>query len=181
MSEIVGSAQARAALRQLLDKIESRLIGAGPSGGSGHAEAVTQSRQELQAFVDRTRAADLSDTAEVTAVRAIDQVARDMLLDLTLGEMEGQLAKIREGSRKLEELAGQLGDEADRNLAAADAIGLKPVKEAVDAMTGLIESVKRVKSGLKADKPDEVAIATEIEKLVDQFETLRAAISRAGS
>lgn len=179
MSEIVGSAQARAALRQLLDRIEARFAAAGPAGGSGHSAAVEEARRELQAFVDSSRAADLSDTAEVTAVRAVDQIARDMLLDLTLGSMEEQLAKIREGSTKLEELAGRLGAEADRNLAAADAIGLKPVKQAVDAMTGLVESVKRVKSGLKADDPDEAAIAAEIEKLVEQFETLRKAVSAA--
>lgn len=179
MSDITDPAAAKAALQQLLDSIEDRLGAAGAPGSPAYAAAVSSAQGELQAFVDSTKA-DLTKPQEVAAMRAIDQVARDLLLDLTLEAMEGQLAKIREGAERLRALGNQLGEQADRNQAAAASIGLKPVKDAVDEMTGMVESVKALKTNLKADKPDEAAIAAEIDRLVTQFESLRKAVRSAG-
>lgn len=179
MSGIIGPAAAKAALTQVLAQIDAALAAAGPAGSPSYGAAVDKAQRDLEAFFKSTQPADFADPMEVAAVRAIDELAFDTLTRLSLAEMQANVDLLRAGAAKLKTLAGGLDAQAESNVAAAGAIGLKPVKQAIDSMTGIVNSVKALKTNLKADDPDEAKIATEIDKLVSQFETLRQAVSEA--
>jgi hypothetical protein len=177
---ITGPAAAKAALTKLFGDIEKALNAAGPAGSATYGAAVDKAQQDLETFVKSTTASDLADPVEVAAVRAIDQLAMDTLIKLSLAEMQANVQALQQGAEKLKTLAGGLDAAATTNVAAAGSIGLKGVKEVVDGMTAIVNSVKKLKDDLKADKPDEKAIADEIQKLVDQFETLKDKVDKIG-
>lgn len=180
MTAIIGPAAAKAALTTLLAQIEAALNAAGPAGTAAYGAAVNKAQQDLETFFKSTAAADLTDPVEVAAVRAIDELAFNTLVTLSLSEMQANIQVIQAGAEKLKTLAGGLDAQSKTNVAAAGSIGLKGVKEAVDQMTTIVNSVKKLKDDLKADDPDEQAIAAEIEKLVGQFETLRDKVDAIG-
>ena len=180
MSDIIGPAAAKAALTQLVADIKSSLNGARPAGSPAYGEAVDKAQRDLEAFFKSTHAADRADPVEVAAVRAIDEVAFDLLVKLSLDELEGNIGILEQGAAKLATLGGALGAQAAINVKAAASIGLKPVKEAINSMTAVVESVKELKANLSAADPDEAKVAAEIDKLVAQFETLRTAARRIG-
>jgi hypothetical protein len=180
MSEIIGPAAAKAALTKLVADIKDSLTAAGPAGSPAYAQAVDKAQRDFEAFFKSTRAADLADPVEVAAVRAIDEIAFDLLVTLSLDELEGNIRKLEEGAAKLAKLGGALGAQAEINVKAAASIGLEPVKEAIDSLTEVVETVKELKANLSAADPDEAKVAAEIDKLVAQFETLRSAARRIG-
>jgi len=178
MTAIIGPAAAKAALTTLLTQIEAALNAAGPAGTPVYGAAVQKAQQDLETFFKSTSAADLADQTEVAAVRAIDELAFDMLVKLSLSAMQANVQLLQQGAAKLKTLAGGLDAQAKANVAAAGSIGLTGVKEAVNQMTAIVNQVKKLKSDLKADKPDEKAIADDIGKLVDQFETLKDKVDK---
>jgi hypothetical protein len=178
MSTIIGPAAAKAALTSLFAGIEASLGAAGPAGTPAYAAAVDKAQKDLETFFKSTSAADLADPAEVAAVRAIDELAFNTLVKLSLAEMQGNIDTLRQGAERLKTLAAGLDAQAKSNVAAAGSIGLKGVKEAIDQMTTIVNSVKKLRDGLKADNPDEKAIADEIAKLVGQFETLKDKVDK---
>ncbi len=180
MTDIIGPAAAKAALTNLMAQIKAALNAAGPAGSPAYRAAVDQAQRDLETFFKSTRAADLADPDEVAAVRAIDQLAFDLLVKLSLDELEGNIELIEDGAEKLSKLGAALGAQADSNVKAAASIGLKPVKDTIDSMTALVESVKNLKANLSAADPDEAKVAAEIDKLVAQFETLRTAARQIG-
>ena len=180
MSDIIGPAAAKAALTQLVAAIKSSLNAAGPAGSPAYGEAVDKAQRDLETFFKSTRAADLADPGEVAAVRAIDEIAFDLLVTLSLDELEGNIRKLEQGAEKLAKLGAAVGAQAAINVKAAASIGLEPVKEAIDSMTEVVETVKELKANLSAADPDEAKVAAEIDKLVAQFETLRTAAGRIG-
>lgn len=178
MTAIIGPAAAKAALTALLAQIEVALNAAGPAGSPAYVAAATKAQQDLETFYKSTSAADLTDQPEVAAVRAIDDLAYNTLVKLSLSNMQANIQILQAGAEKLKTLAGQLDAQAKTNVASAGSIGLKGVKDAVDQMTTIVNSVKKLKDDLKADKPDEKAIADEIQKLVDQFKTLKDKVDK---
>ena len=180
MSEIVGPAAAKAALQQLIAQIRTSLANAGPAGSSTYEAAVTKAQSDLEAFTNNAHAAHPEDEGEVAAVGSIKKVAFDLLVDLSLDELEGNNTLLQEGADKLAGLATALDQQTAANVHSAASIGLKPVKDTIDSMTSLVESVKNLKANLSAADPDEAKVAAEIDKLVAQFQALRAAASQIG-
>ena len=179
MSDIIGAAAAKSALTNLVSRIRSSLETAKGLGASAYAQAVDAAQRDLDTFFKSTKPADFADAAEVAAVRKIDEVAFNLLVDLSLEEMEANVQKLEQGAQKLQAISVALADQAAANSAAAAAIGLQPIKQAVDSMTGLVNSVKALKTNLKADDPDQAKVAAEIENLVAQFQRLKSAVQAA--
>ena len=175
MTAIIGPAAAKSALTALLAQIEAALNAAGPAA---YGAAVDKAQQDLETFFKSTSAADITDQTDVAAVRAIDDLAYNMLVKLSLGEMQANIQILLAGADKLKTLAGQLDAQTNTNVASAGSIGLKGVKDAVDQMTAIVDQVKALRAGLKADNPDEKAIADEIGKLADQFKTLKDKVDK---
>jgi len=178
MSEIIGPAAAKAALAQLVAQIRSSLSNAG--GGQAYKDAVDKAQSDLEVFSNDCRAADVADSDEVAAVNAITQLAFDLQVKLSLNELEDNIKVLEEGADKLAALATALDQQTAANVHSAASIGLKPVKDTIDSMTSLVETVKNLKSNLSAADPDEAKVAAEIDKLVAQFQALRAAASQIG-
>jgi len=179
MSEIVGVEAARAVLEAMLPGIRASLEAARGLPADQRRNAIGQIQARLRDFANSTRAARLSDAKEVAQIAEIDQIARDLHSRISADQIETSLTELESGAARLAALAARLGNLTSDNRAAAKSISLDPVKKAVDTMTAMVDSVKALKSGLKADDPDEARVAAEIQKLVDQFQTLRAAISSA--
>jgi hypothetical protein len=177
MTAIAGPAAANAALTTLLAQIEAALTAAGPSGTPGYSAALSKAKENLRAFIKSTTA-DFANPAEIAAVTAVDDLAFDTLEKLSLTAMQVNIQILQAGAEKLRMLAGQLDAQTKTNVASAASIGLKGVKDAVDQMTTIVNSVKKLRSDLKTDKPDEKAIADDIGKLVDQFEVLKGKVDK---
>jgi hypothetical protein len=175
MSDIIGAAAAAAELNSLVAQIQASMRAA-----PGDRATIDNAKASLRAFTTRTRPADPLNDDEMKAVDDVNDIAFDMLADLGLQQIAAGVAGLQRGADRLGALGTQLGEQAAGNQAAADSISLKPVKQAIDSMTGMVNSVKSLKANLKADDPDEARIAAEIDKLVAQFETLRTAVGQIG-
>ncbi|MBV9883326.1 MAG: hypothetical protein JO276_09985 [Sphingomonadaceae bacterium] len=177
MSDIVGPAAARSVLDALLASIEASLKAV--QGGSQEARttAMDAAQKRLSDFINSTRPQNLADQAEVDAVQQIDDVALNAFSNLTADQIEAGVAAIQQSNQQLVALTAQLNLQTASTSAAAKSIALQPVKKAVDAMTAMVNSVKALKDNLSAADPDQAKAAAEIEKLIQQFEIVRKAVS----
>jgi hypothetical protein len=177
MSDIVGPAAARTVLDALLPSIESSLTAV--QGGTPEARigAMEAAKKRLRDFFNATRPQNLADQAEVDAVQQIDGIAFQAFSHLTVQQVDLGVGAIKQGSEDLKALTAQLNLQTASTASAAKSIALQPVKKAVDAMTALVNSVKALKTNLSAADPDQAKAATEIDKLVAQFDILRKAVS----
>ena len=176
MSNIIGPSAAKAALNQLIARIKTSLAAAGPAA---YGAAVDAAQIDLEAFWKSTLPSDFADPVEVAAVRAVDEVARDLFIELSLDEMEANMVRLEQGATKLETLGGSLASATSTNVRSAASIGLQPVKDALDSMTTMVNSVKALKANLSSAKPDEAKVIAEIEKLAAQFEALKTLVTAA--
>lgn len=179
MSDIIGPAAAKTALNTLIAQISSSLAAAKTAGDAAYGAAIDAAQRDLEAFFKSTRPGDDTDNVEVAAVRAIDQIAFDLFMKLSVDQLEANADQLEEGAAKLETLGQALDAAANANVRSAASIALKPVKDAIDSMTAIVGSVKSLKANLSSADPDEAQVITEIEKLVAQFETLKAAVTTA--
>jgi hypothetical protein len=178
MSDIVGPAAARTILDALLPSIEASL-GAIPANAAPAAKiaAMEAAKKRLSDFFNSTRAQNLADPAEVDAVRKIDAIAFDAFSAITVQQVDLGVGAIQQAGQQLQALTAALNQQTASTAGAAKSVALQPVKKAVDAMTAMVNSVKALKDNLSAADPDQAKAAAEIEKLVQQFEIVRKAVS----
>lgn len=177
MSDIVGKDAAKAALETLIPRLQQALQAAQTASPQDQVRAMESAKSQLNDFFNSTRAQNLADPAEVKAVRDIDQIAFDMMTQLTVQQVTVGVAALTAGAARLRSLTGSLNQQTATVSSAAKSVSLQPVKKAVDSMTAMVNSVKALKTSLKADKPDEAAVMKKIDDLVAQFEALRTAVS----
>jgi hypothetical protein len=180
MSDIVGKDAARAALDALIPRLQASLQAARTASPLDRMKAMEAAKAQLSGFFNSTRPANLGDPAEVKAVRDIDQIAFDMLTQLTVDQVDLGVGALSDGAARLRSLTTALDRQTATVSSAAKSVSLQPVKKAVDSMTAMVQSIKDLKKGLKADKPDEAAVAKTIDDLVAKFEALRSAVSATG-
>lgn len=176
MTTIRGAAQARLALDALLASVESSIAAAGALPAQQQGPVFDAAIQRLRTFINGTEAERLTDMAEVQAVAAIDVIARDAALKLTLKQVDSSIAELRAGAEKLDRLAATLNSAAASNQRAARSIRLEPAKKAVDQMTAMVESVKSLKAGLSAADADEASVLQLIDDFATKFEALQRAV-----
>jgi len=176
VTEIVGIAAAQAALQPLLANVRDAVTAAGGLAPTARDAAVDAQKARLKAFRSSTRAADLTNVPEVAAVAAVDKIALDLELALGQQQIEQDLQLLEQGAERLRQLTSSLDAQTSRNQASAGSIGLKPVKQTLDAMSELVESVKQVRTTLDGSKPDEAAVAAQIEDFVEKFTALKQAV-----
>jgi hypothetical protein len=177
MSNIVGPAAARMVLDALLPSIESSLAAVQGAAPAVRIAATNAAQQRLSDFIDSTRPQNLADQAEVDAVQQIDDIALNAFSNLTANQIQASVAAIQQGSQQLQTLTAQLNLQTASTASAAKSVALLPVKKAVDAMTAMVNSVKALKTNLSAGDPDQAKAVAEIDKLVEQFDILRKAVS----
>jgi|GEM_PF-4402908 len=177
MSDIIGKDAAKAALDALIPQLQATLQTARTKPALDRMKAIERVKTQLSDFIKSTRPANVGDAAEAKAVRDIDQIALDLHTQLTADQVEAGVGALTAGAARLRALTGALDQQTARVSAAAKSVSLQPVKSAVDSMTGMVQSIKSLKSTLKADKPDEAAVAQKIDALVTQFEALRTSVS----
>jgi hypothetical protein len=170
MTTIVGPAAAKAALIDLISEIRQSL-GAVAGGGAAYGQAVTAAQERLRTFFKATEPADDPDVA------AIDAIAFDLFLTLGFDAIAANNARLEAGARRLAELTGQLDDVTAATHHAAASVALRPVKDAIDSMVAIVAEVKALKSNLSSAKPDEALVIAEVDKLAEQFDVLRQAVS----
>lgn len=177
MSDIVGPVAAQAALEALMPSIEASLEAAKSAAPSARIAAIEKAKTRLSDFFNSTRPQNLADPAEVAAVREIDTIAHQALTKLTVQQVDLGVSAIKQASQRLKTLTAALDQQTAATASAAKSVALQPVKKAVDTMATMVNSVKALKANLSAADPDQAKAATEIDKLVAQFETLRKAVS----
>jgi hypothetical protein len=177
MSEIVGPAAAQTVLDALLSSIELSLAAVQGAADETKTAAMDAAQKRLHDFVNSTHPRNFADQAEVDAVQQIDEIARTAFSNITVQQIDLGVAAIQQRNQQLQELTAQLNLQTASTASAAKSIALQPVKKAVDAMTALVNSVKALKTNLSAADPDQAKAATEIDKLVAQFDILRKAVS----
>lgn len=174
MSRISGPIAAKNALVDLISDIRTSLSAAASREQSDYNTAVDKAQQELRAFMKATVARDATDTAEVDAIRDIDDVAFSLFVDLALGRIEANNAVLQAGAAKLAGLAARMDEVTAETDEQTAKVSLVHIKDAVDSMTGAIASVKALKDKIAEGRPDAAAIVMEIDKLAAQYERLRA-------
>ncbi len=177
MTTILGSEAAERELDTLLSTIRSELEAVRNSGVQEQRQATSAAKQKLRDFVKSTQPQNPGDPAEAGAVDKVDQVAFDVLIQLGVQQIQQDIQRIEAGAAKLQALTPALGAQTAANVSSARSISLQPIKATIDSMTTMVELVKSLKSSLSAANPDEARIAAEIQKLVEQFEALRSAVS----
>jgi hypothetical protein len=177
MSSIIGPVAAKAVLDALMPSIEASLEAARGASAAVRIAAIEAAKTKLSDFFNSTRAQNLADPEEVEAVGQIDSIAHDALSKLTVDQVDLAVDAIEQASQKLKTLGATLDQTTATTASAAKSVALQPVKKAVDTMTAMVNSVKALKANLSGTDPDQAKAASEIDKLVAQFEALRAAVS----
>lgn len=145
------------------EELDRLLKQAASARQSGDMAQIVAAQQALSKFKQ-----DSPDYAD-----ALDAQATGAIFDLDLSQTEEAVAAIRARSVEVYRLTKLIAGVAAEAQASADALSGKFALQAIDAATSAINSFKQLRDQLSTDKPDEAAIATEINKAMNAVQNLR--------
>ncbi len=126
-------------------------------------------QKELRAFKENSP--DYAD--------ALDMQATFAIFDLDLDATEEAVANIKERAAEVYKLTKLISGIAEEAQANASALSGEVVVKAIEAATAAVSSFKKLREELASDKPDEAAIAKEIEKTITAIQGLRNKLEKS--
>lgn len=180
MSSIKGHEAAEKALRTLLETIEEDLKTARDSGEDDTVQkAVDKAARQLVVFTQSTRAQNPLDQDEVNAIKRIDELASDTRRKIRAARISELIERIEDAADELSQLSKDVEREAEENLEAARRLRLLPIKEAIEELTVVVDSLKETKTALKAADDSEKTVSMRIERLLKAFTDLKKSVKDA--
>jgi seryl-tRNA synthetase len=150
-------------IKQWADALEDLLRQAIAARASDDMARIVASQKALRRFKEESP--DFAD--------ALDMQASMAIFDLDLAETEDAVSKLKERAAEVFRLTKLISGVSDEAKANADALSGKFVVQAIDAATSAISAFKQLRSELSSAKPDEAAIAKDIDKALTSIQGLR--------
>ncbi len=166
MSKIIGFEACSAELKRLLNDVARNINAAKGKDSAEFDEVIFTESKRLVDFTNQTEAEDIIDEEEVENIRRIDEqaeAARQKIMGTAAAEiidgMHGRIAQLNQ----LEKTVKQQTAENEHN---AKRIRLIPVRNAIDAVTEMIDAFKKARDALADDKPNEANVKARIDTVL---------------
>ena len=169
MSNCIGLDDCAQELDKLLSDIRAKLE------ANDDDQTVIVAGDQLVDFTRRSEPSDFGNAVEVEQIRKLDAHANETRRDLMASAIGKRVLVIMNKTAELSELVKRLKAESAQNEGKAKRIRLIPIVNTVDALTALIEELKKAKQDLK-NEPDETTIGQRIDRLQKAFSDLEASI-----
>lgn len=130
---------------------------------SGEVNRIAAVQRELRKFKDDSP--DFADALDIQATNAI--------FDLDLTVTEDAVARLKERAAEVYALAKLISGVAEEAKSDAELLSGRLVKDAIDAATSSIAAFKNLSDEMSKGKPDEKAVAAEIDKVLGTIQALR--------
>jgi len=176
MSDIIGFKACTKELKRLLEEIAGALRAAKGSGETEFDAAMETEARKLVDFTNRTEPRNLLDAVEVDNIRKVDQMATDAMAEIygesanaIIGRMFGRISQ-------LNQLEKAVRQQAAENEHKARELRLIPVRNAVDAMTDMVDAFKDAKEALVDSAADEAVVKSKVDSLLRAITALEKAV-----
>ena len=170
-ADMIGVKAYTEELRLLLHEIEENIKAARESGADALNSALTTETRKLVEFVNRIRSEN-SDKHQVNKIVNIANEARRAIFGNSAEEITDRLHNRISQLDKLEEA---LRYQAEENERTATKLRLRPLREAVEAMTEAVEAIKAAKDALSDENSDESEVISKIESALNTIIELQNA------
>ncbi len=151
-------------IKQWAQKLDQLLKKAAAARGADDMARIVAVQKELYRFIEDSP----------TYADALDQQASLAIYDLDLGETEAAVANIKGRAAEVYRLMKLISGISDEAKANAEVLSGALAVQAIDSATAAISSFKKLKDELSAAKPNEKAIAAEIDKTLAAVQVLRS-------
>jgi hypothetical protein len=166
MSDIIGFAACAQELRQLLAEIAENIKTAGENGSEALHAAVLAETRKLVDFTIRTEPKNMFDAIEVENIRKIDQAADEARREIFGDSANVIIGRMQDRISQLNQLEKAVRQQAAENEREARKLRLIPVRNAIDAVTEMVEAVKDAKKALVDADPVEAVVKSRIDGLL---------------
>ncbi|NJD05380.1 MAG: hypothetical protein FIA97_02640 [Methylococcaceae bacterium] len=173
MSDILGYEACKAELKRLLDEISANIEAAGASGPQALHAAVLSESKKLLDFTNRSEPADPLDSAEVENISQLDQLADDTRRQIFGDSARAIVGRIQDRAAQLDQLGEGIEQQSAANEGKAGRLRLKPIRNAIDALTTTADSIRQAKKTLSDDNATEAAIKADIDAVLDAISQLQ--------
>ena len=157
-------------IKQWADALDALLQKAVSARLSEDMTRIVSVQKELRKFKEDSP--DFADSLDTQASLAI--------FDLDLSVTEDAVAKIKERAAEVSRLTKLIAGVSEEANAKADLLSGKLAIQAIDAATSAISSFKKLRDELSMEKPDEKAIAANIDKVLAAVQGLRNKLEAPG-
>ena len=175
MSDIVGVEACVKELRRLLQEIETNLEAAGQAGEDQLHQAVITEPKKLVAFTNRTEPKNLFDSDEVESIRLIDQQADKAVQDIFGNSARQIINRMQSRMIQLNQLEKAVRQQVANNEEEARKIRLIPVRQAIDAATETVVTIRDAREVLSDNNPEEAVIKNKIDSVLRAVTALKKA------
>ena len=149
--------------KEWADRLDVLLQRAAAAKGAGNGAQIVKVQADLRRFKEESP--DFAD--------ALDRQATLAIFDLDLDSTEAALEAIRERAEEVRKLTKLITGVAEQAQANAHVLSGQTAVQAIEAATNAIASFKQLRMGLSSDKPDELAIAQQIDDVLSAVQALR--------
>ena len=175
MSDIIGFKACAEELRRLLDEIEENIKTAGENGADAHHKAVITETRKLVDFTKRTEPKDIFNEGEIENIEKIDKAADEARRSIFGNSANEIIGRLHDRISQLNKLEKEVTHQTAANERTAARIRLIPVRNAIDAMTEAVETVKASKDALSSEDADEALVKSKIEGVLRTITALQNA------
>lgn len=158
-------------IKEWADELQRLLQGAVVAALSGNMAQIVAAQRALQRFKDESP----------NYADALDTQASLAIFDLDLGVAAQAAARIKKRVDEVYRLSKLITGITDEANASAAMFSGTLVKGAIDSATAAIEAFKRLRDAFSADgaKPDEKAVAADIDKFLGAIQDFRNRLETA--
>jgi len=174
MSDIIGFEKCREALERLLAQVAAAIETARRQGPDALQATIDSETDRLVDFAGRAEPIDDRDAADVEEIR---QLVRDVVNGIINAAENEIIGQVEECAKELSELAKKVDRRTKDNEREARNLHLKPVREAIDAATNMVEALKDAKDGLTDGDDDDVK--AKIERIIAAIAEAKQAVQSA--
>lgn len=173
MSDIIGFEACKAELKRLFDEIAAHMEAAGANGPAAVHEALLKESKKLVDYTNRSEPENLSDPVEVENVRKLDELADDARRQLFGDSAREIISRIQDRSSQLNQLGKSVSQQTAVNAQGAGKARLIPLRNAIDAATASVNSIRQAGSTLSDDNATEAAVKADIEAVLSALAALQ--------
>jgi len=175
MSNIIGFDACTQELRRLLLEIEATIKTAEQAGRDELHQAVMLQTRKLVDFTNQTEPENVLDDNEIESINQIDKVADQARRDI-FGDSANQIiARMQDRISQLNQLEKSVRQQTARNEEEARKIRLIPIRNAVDAVTETVVTIREAKEALSAENSEEAIVKNKIESVLRAITALEKA------
>jgi hypothetical protein len=175
MSDIIGFDACTEELRRLIHEIEGNIKTASQAGPDELHHAVMTETRKLVEFTNLTEPQNILDADEIESINKIDQVADKTRRDI-FGDSANQIiARMQDRISQLNQLEKAVRQQAANNEEEARKIRLIPIRNAVDAVTETVVTIREAKDALSSENPEEAVVKSKIENVIRAITALEKA------